>query len=163
MMVIKGFKTVTAVLLILWMAVIFCFSSQNATESSKTSGAVMQKLCETFYPHFGSFSADRQTDIIASSQFIIRKSAHFTIYTVLGILSAFTFISYKSIRFYMRSVLSAVICLLYAASDEIHQYFIPGRSCELRDVCIDFSGALLGIITVMLLARLIKRFYSRLV
>lgn len=42
-------------------------------------------------------------------------------------------------------LLSWVFCILYAASDEIHQIFVPGRACMLTDVCIDSAGALLGI------------------
>jgi len=160
---IKAFRITAALFLVLWMILIFTFSSQNAEVSSETSGSVVQKLCEVFYPDFKEAPAEEQTDIISSFQFIARKSAHFSIYTVLGILSALTFISYKGIRFYLRFAISAAVCLLYAVSDEIHQYFVPGRSCELRDVCIDFSGAVIGVIAVALCARYIKRLYARLV
>ena len=160
---IKAFRITAALFLVLWMILIFTFSSQNAQVSSETSGSVVQKLCEVFYPDFKAVPAEEQTDIISSFQFIARKSAHFSIYTVLGILSALTFISYKGIRFYLRFAISAAVCLLYAVSDEIHQYFVPGRSCELRDVCIDFSGAVIGVIAAALCARFIKRLYARLV
>lgn len=160
---IKAFRIAAALFLVLWMILIFTFSSQNAEVSSETSGTVVQKLCEVFYPDFKAVPAEEQTDIISSFQFIARKSAHFSIYTVLGILSALTFINYKGIRFYLRFAISAAVCLLYAVSDEIHQYFVPGRSCELRDVCIDFSGAVIGVIAAALCARFIKRLYARLV
>ena len=35
--------------------------------------------------------------------------------------------------------------VLYAASDEIHQYFIAGRACQLRDVFVDFVAAAVGV------------------
>ena len=38
------------------------------------------------------------------------------------------------------------IAALYAATDELHQYFVPGRACMFTDVCIDSFGALLGIL-----------------
>lgn len=38
------------------------------------------------------------------------------------------------------------IAVLYAAADEFHQRFVPGRSGQLRDVCIDGAGALLGVL-----------------
>lgn len=38
-----------------------------------------------------------------------------------------------------------LIGFLYAVSDEIHQYFVPGRAMQARDVLIDTSGVLLGI------------------
>ena len=38
--------------------------------------------------------------------------------------------------------------ILYAISDEIHQYFVPGRSAEIRDVLIDVLGANIGILLI---------------
>ena len=35
---------------------------------------------------------------------------------------------------------------LYACSDEFHQLFIPGRSGEFRDVMIDSTGGIIGIV-----------------
>lgn len=138
------------------MVLIFCFSAQDATASSKTSGTVVQKLCEAFYPEFGDISGEKQAAIISSFQFIARKSAHFLIYVVLGNLSLLAVISYKGLKFSVRPLIAAAICLIYAASDEFHQYFVPGRSCELRDMCIDFSGAVTGILLLLLIVRLIK-------
>lgn len=116
----------------------------------------MLKLCETFYPKFGDISGEKQETIISSFQFIARKSAHFLIYVVLGNLSLLAVISYKGLKFSVRPLIAAAICLIYAASDEFHQYFVPGRSCELRDMCIDFSGAVTGILLLLLIIRSIK-------
>jgi len=43
--------------------------------------------------------------------------------------------------------------VLYAVTDEIHQSFVPGRSCELRDVLIDSVGVLTGVTILWLLRR----------
>ena len=51
------------------------------------------------------------------------------------------FRSIKKARIY-----SLFIVLGYAISDEVHQYFIPGREMAIRDVAIDFSGGVLGFI-----------------
>ena len=37
-----------------------------------------------------------------------------------------------------------LFCALYACSDELHQYFVPGRSCRFFDVCVDSAGAFCG-------------------
>lgn len=37
-----------------------------------------------------------------------------------------------------------LFCALYACSDELHQYFVPGRSCRFFDVCVDSTGAFCG-------------------
>lgn len=127
------------------MALIFSLSSQNATVSSGTSGNVIRLIVGIFHPGFDNLPAAEQTEIVASLQFLARKSAHFSIYMILGVLSFLAVISYEKLLFAMRLLLSCGICLLYAASDEIHQLFVPGRSGEVRDVMIDFSGAVLGI------------------
>ena len=46
--------------------------------------------------------------------------------------------------------------MFYAITDEFHQYFIPGRSAEIRDVLIDSSGALTGILFVIIVLAIIK-------
>lgn len=47
------------------------------------------------------------------------------------------------------ALVSWIICTLYAGTDELHQYFVPGRACSLRDVCIDSAGALLGVLIML--------------
>ena len=142
------------------MAFIFCLSSQNADESSETSGSLIASLAEIFYPEFDELTGEEQEQVIGSFQFIARKTAHFSIYVVLGFLSFLTFVSYRRLRLISRLSLSAAVCLAYAISDEIHQLFVAGRSCELRDVCIDFCGALLAITVSALFSRYIKRIYK---
>lgn len=139
------------------MALIFLLSSQNAAVSSGTSGNIIRLIAGVFRPGFNELSAAEQAEIVASMQFIIRKSAHFCIYTVLGVLSFLTFVSYSRPIFAWRLAISCAVCLLYAASDEIHQLFVPGRSGEVRDVMIDFSGAALGIAVSSLIFLLICR------
>ena len=139
------------------MALIFCLSSQNAELSSQTSGSVIESVAGIFYPGFSDMSAVKQDEIIGALQFIARKAAHFTLYAVLGVLSFLSVISYRNLKYRFRLLISAGICLLYAASDELHQIFVPGRSGEIRDICIDFCGSLLAITVLALLSRCIKR------
>ena len=46
---------------------------------------------------------------------------------------------------------AAVLCVLYAASDELHQYFVPDRAALVGDVVIDALGILPGVAGVCLL------------
>lgn len=138
------------------MVFIFCMSAQNASESTETSNAVIIFLAKLFVRGFNEMSNLEQIEIIASLQFIVRKGAHFSIYALLGGCSYLSVVTYKKIPFFVRSGISATVCLLYAISDEIHQYFVPGRSCEVRDVCIDFCGAILAIIVLTLIAKYSK-------
>lgn len=43
-----------------------------------------------------------------------------------------------------RALLALALATLYGASDEIHQFFVPGRHADAWDVAKDFGGALLG-------------------
>ncbi len=157
---IKAFRLITCVLLIAWIALIFSMSAQNATESDKTSGNVIKSVLSVIYPGFDGLSEESKAELISSFQFIARKTAHFSLYAILGLLSFLTVISYRNLKFGLRTALSAAICLLYAVSDEVHQLFVPGRSGEIRDVCIDFCGSLLMITILALSARYIKKIYK---
>lgn len=75
----------------------------------------------------------------------IRKLAHFTIYMILGIAVMNYMNTYKMDN-KRRIILTIIVGMLYATSDEIHQFFVPGRSAEVRDVCIDTLGVICGVI-----------------
>lgn len=142
------------------MALIFHLSSQNADISSKTSGSVIESVADIFYPRFSDMSVSEQDEIIEAFQFVVRKTAHCILYTVLGVLSFLSVVSYRNLKYRCRILISAAICLLYAASDEIHQLFVAGRSGEVRDICIDFCGSFLAITVLAILSRHIKRIYK---
>ena len=142
------------------MGLIFYLSSQNAEISSKTSGSVIETVADIVYPGFSDMSASQQDEIIGAFQFIARKTAHFSLYAVLGALAFLSVVSYRKLKYRFRVLISAGICLFYAASDEFHQLFIAGRSAEIRDICIDFCGSVLAIGVLALLSRCIKRIYK---
>ena len=101
--------------------------------------------------------------------FGVRKCAHFAEYTLLGWSLALTVADYLerlrgaqpggSNRAKPGDLRGAqlmapwLIGTAYAVTDEIHQYFVPGRSCEVRDVVIDSCGVLVGALIVAKLAR----------
>ena len=148
------------VLTVLWMGVIFFFSSRDSTESADMSGTLLRRLLAFFVPHWEERSADTQQQIMDSLHTVFRKLGHFSEYALLGcLLSADVRLSPQNSRLPLRKTelwLPALLSFLYAGSDELHQAFVPGRSCELRDVCIDLSGACTGI-AVLWLAIMIRR------
>jgi len=147
------------ILSILCMVVIFFFSSENSTESSQTSGRFVKILLGHIFPDFTESSAARQRELIHTTQFIVRKLAHFTIYTTLGLLLS---MAMGRRKFLSRQTLLALTAgTVYAVSDELHQSLIPGRSCELRDVMIDTGGVLTGIIISMVLFFIAKKIRKR--
>lgn len=130
------------------MVLIFCFSAQDASESDKTSDSFTVKVLSTVSSKFNDLDEEKKAEVVDSLTFPVRKAAHFSIYFVLGIFSALTFISVKKLEFYYNSLIAFLLCFLYAVSDEIHQYFVKGRSCEIRDMLIDSTAALLAVIIV---------------
>lgn len=86
--------------------------------------------------------------------FFVRKMAHFIEYAILGSSLIVVIIDNVSTRkMWMQLVWAWIIGVFYAGTDEIHQMFVPGRSCELRDILIDGMGVFCGIL-VLRLARL---------
>ena len=129
----------------LWMGLIFAFSAQDASGSSQLSGQTAFHAAFWFWPGFSGLSAESQAVWVESVQFLVRKAAHFFVYTVLGILLYWDFIpSCGSVRKKVGWVWAAGTA--YAVSDEIHQLFVPGRSGQVRDVLLDSVGVAAGIL-----------------
>lgn len=125
---------------IFWMGLIFCLSAQVADQSAKLSTGITQFIINVIHGVFPKIHID-----VASLGFAVRKLAHFLCYLVLGIL-VLNALKQCGVHGYKRIILSAVVCILYAISDEIHQLYVPGRGGQIRDVLIDSSGALSGFI-----------------
>ena len=151
-------KTIFAVLLVLWMGFIFSMSSENAEKSSNTSGQTIRVVLSAV-PGFEEQPEEVKVNIIEKLQFIVRKSAHFIGYMILGILDSGLILYYGNIN--KKYLLAFLICVIYAISDEIHQLFVPGRSGQVRDVLIDSAGSLLGIILVMAFEKLLIKFNKK--
>ena len=80
---------------------------------------------------FFSSRPDLPSNNVDVIDFIIKKSAHFTEFFIL------TLLSYRSAKNLQAAVLFS---LFYAFSDETHQLFVPGRGGKLTDVAIDAFG-----------------------
>ncbi len=80
----------------------------------------------------------------------VRKAAHFCMFLGLGILVLCTVRSYYGKPHWRVYASAWLICVFYALCDEFHQLFVPGRGAEFTDVCIDSSGALVGIFLIFL-------------
>lgn len=127
---------------VVWMGVIFYLSHQPANKSSETSLELVNIVLNII-----PMTPDYE-DVLHT---MIRKSAHFIAYAILGMLVYFAYRGSYAVLF------TLLICLLFAISDEIHQLFIPGRSGEVRDVLIDLSGAVFGVLIFKLGIKLIIR------
>lgn len=144
---------VSWVVVAVWMTVIFLLSAQTDRQSGDLSGGVVRWIVELFYRGFEDFSQERQAKILEIWHLLIRKGAHFTEYAVLSMLLANALRLCGNLRWYLPVAISAA----YAVTDEIHQYFVPGRACRLLDVGIDTCGAIFGVAVFSLGVYLIKR------
>ena len=135
-------KIIKILLVVIWMGVIFSFSSDNKNASDNKSRSVII----TIYHFFNNKELSKQEEkqIIEKYAYPIRKLAHFTEYFILGLLvisliSEYIMISRKAI------IIGIIICLLYAVSDELHQLFTSGRSARVFDVLVDTLGSTVAI------------------
>ncbi len=145
-------KIVKLILIILCMLFIFSLSSDNGEVSEAKSDSLIVKVTETILHR--KLTVEEKEKYIEKTVVFVRKSAHFTMYFILGLL-VISFLkefglSRKSI------IISIIVVLLYAVSDEIHQTFIPGRSGEVLDVLIDTIGGSLSTLLYYLIYRRIK-------
>ncbi|MCX7694350.1 MAG: VanZ family protein [Caloramator sp.] len=74
--------------------------------------------------------------------FFVTKYVHFFLYMFLGSL-VFMYIKNNNLK--NKFLVSVIFCSIYAISDEVHQYFVPGRGARALDVLIDSAGAFIGI------------------
>lgn len=138
-----GMKISIWLITILWMAVIFYFSSQPAELSKEESGKVLIKM-NLLTEGDIHVEGDRRIFLL---QYYIRKTAHLAVFLILGILMALSF-SYTNFNPNKSRIFAFLSGTIYAVSDEIHQMFIPGRGPQFSDVLLDSLGILLGVVFI---------------
>ncbi|MBQ4592165.1 MAG: VanZ family protein [Clostridia bacterium] len=151
----KKFRIPLWIAVVLWMALIFSFSMETAAESSESSGGFIRTLLETFDRNFLSLPYADQHAKIESLSYFVRKSAHFCIFGMLGLLVT-SAVSTHGLSPKKTAAISLGISALYAVSDEVHQYFVPGRACMLRDMLIDTCGAACGVAVISFLICIVR-------
>lgn len=123
---------------LVWMLIIFYFSSQQATQSQDLSNGFMQYIEEIFHIH----RIDTNTPLGEFISFFIRKVAHLSEYAILGM---FLYLYFHHASNKHAFLWALCIAVFYAGSDEFHQIFVEGRSGQFLDVGIDTIGVLLGL------------------
>ncbi len=141
---------------ILWMAFIFSMSAEPAVESNKTSGGVAELILKIFVPDFEEFSSAERAEMVDGIQHVVRKGAHFCGYTLMGILLCVAFSGHFE-RYRHVAPSAFLVGALYAASDELHQRFVPGRSGEIKDILLDSSGVAFGIMISVIFILLMRK------
>ena len=149
-------RVISLVLLIIWMIIIFLFSGESGQNSGNTSKNVTIKIVNII-TSYQQFSEEEKIELVENIHPVIRKLAHYTLYTIGGVL-IINYIEKLKYSKKQEKIYSILIGFFYATSDEIHQYFVPNRSMQIRDICIDT----LGVITGIILYKIIKKFMLKL-
>lgn len=127
------------------MILIFMFSVQTAELSSGVS--------ESFYDSFISVTG---LDFISHGVF--RKIAHFCEFAALGFSVSGTVFFYKNKN---SILLSLLLCVIYAVSDEVHQLFVPERAGRIFDIFVDSCGSLTGILVFAFIAFVVNKLLGK--
>lgn len=140
----KHFKLIISIIIIiLWLLVIFVFSSMN----EKTSHIQSQKVVQKIYINKQIVENNKITKNNiqkAKNKYDqkIRKIAHVTEFAILNILLANLIYQLKE-KFKLKYlIISIILTFIYACTDEIHQIFVQGRTSSFIDVLIDTAGAI---------------------
>lgn len=139
-------KLVRLMLLAAWAWIIIGLSGQQGEDSAGLSLLVSRALADMLFslkiagPALLWLGLPCEPELLAHAMhFAVRKAAHVTEYAILGLL----------LLWWLKAQLSAarhvllwtmVLGVLFAAADECHQLFVPGRAGQWRDVLIDFCG-----------------------
>jgi VanZ family protein len=133
---------------VLWASTIFGASSDSG--SFQHSSRIIEPLLHWLLPNLSTESVH---DVVM----VVRKGAHVTEFAIFALLvwNAIRRPRRKDPRPWLwREALEALwFAILYAATDEFHQTFIPSREGCLRDVCIDTSGAIAGLLLLWAFGR----------
>lgn len=138
-------RKVYLVLVLCVMVLIFCFSAMPGNESSAFSGKITEWVIKIIYKDYSVMPAEQRLGAYKLMEHIVRKCAHFSEYTLLGVLIMLLFSTYS---FRNKRIWALLSSACYAVSDEWHQSFIAGRGPMIGDVLIDSAGAAVGILIV---------------
>ncbi|SHH46704.1 VanZ family protein [Thermosipho atlanticus] len=152
--------------LILWIFLIFYFSSRSPVKSSQQSSFVtniLRKIDQAI--DFSNTALFRKLELYIKkmwfktqyvpAEMLVRKTAHFGLYFILGFLS---FIGFSKItKVYIALLLGITFPNFIAVIDEYSQQYY-NRGSSLNDVIIDLSGIIFGVLFAFLLLLLFEKF-----
>jgi VanZ family protein len=151
---------VAALFLLALYSVIFAFSSQDADESGNLSLMISEKCIDIVNDVAGkNWTYAVKLQMAQFLEHPIRKLAHFTEYTCMGILVYTMWRPWKPAD--RKLYFLVVIWVFISASfDEIHQYFVPGRYNSIADVLLDTAGGIFGLLICTLIRKIGSHFFK---
>lgn len=165
-------RVIVGIFVISWMTVVFIFSSQDGTKSLNTSGSMIYYVDNKINTSSTSNNNEQNTSnntskvetdkhttqeykYSAELQRTVRKYAHCFLYTIGGVVISVFFYAFTLNK---REIITSSLLtgVLYALSDEIHQFYVKGRTSSVFDVGIDTVGVIIGILLTMLVLKLTR-------
>ena len=147
------------ILVLAVMLIIFGFSAQVAEDSSEISEGFIATIYRIYLKITGVPCSTGEFEAsVQAMQNVVRKLAHFTLYSILGFLFSNAYMRTGFVKFFPLAVLSSA---LYAVTDEFHQLFVDGRSGELRDILIDSCGAFTGAFIFTIITFLWRKLWKK--
>ena len=150
----------TALLLFL----IFGFSAQDGESSGSLSFQIslfLVKLASPLLP--AAMSEELLIERAELIHYFVRKAAHMTEYFLLALSLQLPLSAWFSRQLApkLRVLTGFAATVLFAALDEFHQSFVPGRSGNFTDVCIDSTGALIASVCLLIFYSLYQKKLAR--
>lgn len=137
---------------LLWLALIFSASADP--HSSERTSRFFEPFMHWLFPQMPLAR-------IEGFHYAFRKCGHLTEFAILALLlwRAIHQPQKKQPRPWLwpEAGLALALVFLYAASDELHQVFIPGRTGQISDVAVDVSGGATGLALLWRGRKFIKR------
>lgn len=118
-------RIVSMLLLLCTFFVIFRFSAQDGDESGSLSRKVTTEFINRF-PYTRDLGIETKEKLITHVEPIVRKLAHLSIYTIVG-MCIMSFMCTFKLKLRTRLGVSLIVGLIYAISDEWHQSFVPRK------------------------------------
>ena len=137
-------KKILYAILIIWLILIFIFSSINANDSNKNSEGIIKSVVTTTVKVLHIDANEKKIDeVVKNLNYPVRKCAHVFEYFVLGILLMGCIYNKNNTKLLYLIIL---VLFIYASIDEYHQLY-TGRTGMFRDVILDTLGGSLGVIS----------------
>lgn len=153
-------KLVFLILSILFACVIFAFSARSGEESTEDSYEVGMVFGTIIHHDFHSWTEEEQLAFASKVDHPIRKTAHAAEYAIFAMLLVGAWYDEKRKNIW-NALLPWSVATAYAATDEFHQLFVPGRSGQVSDVLLDSVGAAAGIAVLFLVIIVCARIRNR--
>jgi VanZ family protein len=138
----KNKKKLTLYLLLVpaYLLMIYLFSQQTGDTSNQISKGILKHIAEMLLGLTGNKLTHHTLDTI---NLLFRKFLHFSEYFILAVL-LYSMLENLPLSVKKRLILSILPAIIFSATDEFHQLFVPERTGQIIDVFIDSSGVILG-------------------